>query len=61
MGQRNNSRDGLFAVKEIKSSAEKWRISGLFVRLVLSEKPCGKLGFIIWKHIYFSVWLEKIE
>lgn len=28
--------DGLFAVKGIKSSAEKWRISGLFVRLVSS-------------------------
>ena len=45
----------MFAVKKIKSSAEKRRISGLFVRLVSSEKPCGKLGFIIWKHIYFSV------
>ena len=51
--------DGLFAVKEIKSSAEKWRISGLFARLVSSEKPCEKLGFIIWKYIYFSVWLER--
>lgn len=47
--------DGLFAVKKIKLSAEKWRISGLFVRLVSSEKLCGKLGFIIWKHIYFWV------
>ena len=28
---------------------------GLFVRLVSSEKPCGKLGFIIWKYIYFWV------
>ena len=27
--------------------------------LASSEKPCGKLGFIIWKHIHFSVWLEK--
>ena len=51
--------DGLFAVKKIKSSAEKWRISGLFVRLVSSEKPCEKLGFLVWKHIYFSVSLEK--
>ena len=47
--------DGMFAVKEIKSSAEKWRISGIFVRLVSSGEPCRKLGFIIWKHIYFSV------
>ena len=28
--------DGMFAAKKIKSSAEKWRISGLFVRLVSS-------------------------
>lgn len=28
--------DGLFAVKKIKSSAEKWRIDWLFVRLVSS-------------------------
>ena len=48
-------RDGLFAVKERKIKAKKWRISGLFVRLVSSEKPCGKLGFLVWKHIYFSV------
>ena len=25
------------------------------VRLVSSEKPCVKLGFLVWKHIYFSV------
>ena len=47
--------DGLFAVKKIKSSAENRRISGLFVRLVSRKKPCGKLGFLVWKHIYFSV------
>lgn len=28
--------DGLFAVKKIKSSAEKWRIDWLFVRLASS-------------------------
>nr|DAL12228.1 MAG TPA_asm: hypothetical protein [Caudoviricetes sp.] len=33
--------------------AEKWCISGLFSRLASSEKPCGKLGFLVWKHIYF--------
>lgn len=49
----------MFAVKKIKSSAEKRRISVLFSRLVSSEKPCEKLGFLVWKHIYFSAWLEK--
>ena len=46
-------RDGLFTVKKREIRAEKWRISGLFARLVSSEKPCGKLGFLVWKHIYF--------
>lgn len=49
----------MFAVKKIKSSAEKRRISVLFSRLVSSEKPCEKLGFLVWKHICFSAWLEK--
>ena len=56
-GTADTCGDGLFAVKEIKSSAEKWRISGLFVRLVSRKKPCGKFGFIVWKHICFGVWL----
>lgn len=45
-------RDGSLDVKEREINARKWRISGIFVRLVSSGKPCGKLGFIIWKHIY---------
>ena len=49
----------MFAVKKIKSNAEKRRISVLFSKLVSSEKPCEKLGFLVWKHIYFSAWLEK--
>ena len=49
----------MFAVKKIKSSAEKWRISGLFVRSALSKKPCGKLGFLVWEHIYFVAQPEK--
>lgn len=39
--------------------AEKWRVSRLFVRLVSSEKPCRKLGFLVWKHIYFVAQPEK--
>lgn len=34
----------MFAVKKIKLSAEKWRISRLFVRLKLLKKTCGKLS-----------------
>lgn len=30
-----------------KILAEKWCISGLFVRLVSLEKPCGKIGFLV--------------
>ena len=46
--------------KQIKNSEIIIGISGLvflgfFVRLVSSKKPCGKLGFIIWKYIYFWV------
>lgn len=47
--------NGLFVVKKIKSNVEKWCIDRLFVRLVSSEKPCEKLGYFIWKHIYFLV------
>lgn len=36
--------------------AEKWRISGLFARLVSSEKPCGKLGFLV----QFRKWANGI-
>jgi len=39
--------------------AEKWLVSGLFARLVSSEKPCGKLGFLVGKHIYFVAQPEK--
>lgn len=47
--------DGMFAVKKRQIRAKEWRISGLFVRLVSSGKPCGKLGFLVWKHICFLV------
>ena len=43
--------DGLFDVKEIKSSARKRRISGLFRRFGFEARLLKKLGFLIWKHI----------
>lgn len=46
--------DGMFAVKKKQIRAKEWRISRLFMRLA-SVKPCGKLGFLVWKHICFLV------
>ena len=39
-------------VKEIKSSARKRRISGLFRKLELEDRLLKKPGFLIRKHIY---------
>lgn len=47
--------DGSLDVKEIKSSARKRRISWLFRRFGFEPRLLKKLGFLIWKHIYFSV------
>ena len=47
----------MFAVKKIKSSARKRRISRLFARLTSSGKACGKSGFLVWKQIFFG-WLH---
>ena len=44
--------DGVLDVKEIKSSARKRRISGLFRRFGFEARLLKKLGFLIWKHIY---------
>lgn len=49
-------RDGLFDVKEIKSSARKRRISGLFRRFGFEARLLKKLGFLIWKHIHLALY-----
>ena len=41
--------DGSLDVKEIKSSARKRRISGLFRRFGFEARLLKKLGFLIWK------------
>lgn len=51
-------RDGMFDVKEIKSSARKRRISGLFRRLGFEARLLKKLGFLIWKHIYCKMYVR---
>ena len=52
--------DGSIDVKEIKSSARKRRISGLFRRLGLVARLLKKLGFLIWKHIYCPKYRKKV-
>ena len=47
--------DGSIDVKEIKSSARKRRISGLFRRFGFEARLLKKLGFLIWKHIYREI------
>ena len=44
--------DGSIDVKEIKLSARKRRISGLFRKFGFEARLLKKLGFLIWKHIY---------
>ena len=50
--------DGSIDVKEIKSSARKRRISGLFRRLGFEARLLKKLGFLIWKHIYCKMYVR---
>lgn len=35
--------------------AEKWRISGLFRKFGFKVRLLKRLGYFIWKHIYFLV------
>lgn len=48
-------RVGCLGVKEIKSSARKRRISGLFRKLGCKPRHLKKLGYFIWKHIYRKI------